>query len=114
MIGSSSSSSSVLPVTMKSVAAMDFDVSWSMRTDNETGPTDPSQLAAATVNANVAIDMFMDSDKNKAKSSEKAAYEVMVWFAAYGDTTDTIGEVKDPVTGEGGIVTTATVSGVTL
>lgn len=36
---------------------------------------------------NVAVDMFFDSDSTAAQSSSKAQYEVMVWFARIGDST---------------------------
>ncbi|POR35419.1 Endoglucanase-1 [Tolypocladium paradoxum] len=88
----------VFPVGIKSVSQIDIDLTWTMRTDNNTGPTDEVALAAATVNANVAIDMFMDRDKSKAEDSAKAMYEVMVWFAAYGDTTHTVGQDTGTVT----------------
>lgn len=97
----------VFPVGLKSVSQIDIDMKWTMRTDNDTGPTDEAALTAAKVNANVAIDMFMDSDKTKAEDSVKAKYEVMVWFAAYGDTTHTVGQSN-------GAVTTLAVNGTTL
>ena len=72
----------VFPVGLKSVKQIDIDMQWTMRTDNDTGPTDEVALKAATVNSNVAVDMFIDGDKSKAEDSTKAKYEVMVWFAA--------------------------------
>ncbi|KND89178.1 Endoglucanase-1 [Tolypocladium ophioglossoides CBS 100239] len=94
----------VFPVGLKSVSQIGIDMQWTMRTDNDTGPTDDVALTAAKVNANVAIDMFMDSDKTKAEDSTKATYEVMVWFAAYGDTTHTVGQ-------DLGVVSTLTLNG---
>lgn len=43
------------------------------------------------LNANVAMDMFMDSDQKKAQDSADASHEIMVWFAAIGPATQPIG-----------------------
>ncbi|PNY23766.1 Endoglucanase-1 [Tolypocladium capitatum] len=97
----------VFPAGLKSVSKIGIDVTWTMRTDNDTGPADAVALAAANVNANVAIDMFMDSDKSKAGDSAKATYEVMVWFAAYGGSTHTVGQ-------DVGVVATLNLNGTTF
>ncbi|PHH87320.1 hypothetical protein CDD83_9029 [Cordyceps sp. RAO-2017] len=88
----------VLPAKLDSVKQMNIDMQWIMRLDNKTdAPTDVDELQTGNVNSNVAIDMFMDSDKSKAADSERAAYEVMVWFAAVGPATFAIGQKKGPI-----------------
>ena len=48
-------------------------------------------MTAAGLNANVAIDMFIDSDPNAATSTVDAKYEVMIWLADFGAATQPIG-----------------------
>jgi hypothetical protein len=43
------------------------------------------------VNANVAIDMFMDANSGDSTVTTSANHEVMVWFAKYGPATQPIG-----------------------
>lgn len=64
------------------------------------------------INGNVAIDMFMDKDPKTAANGEKAAYEVMVWFAAFGKATWPLG--KSPTAANFGRVTTKTIQNVEL
>lgn len=51
--------------------------------------------------------MFLDADKTKAADTTKAAYEVMVWLAAFGDATQPIGLAE-------GALATEVVNGTTL
>ena len=98
----------VFPVTMGSVSKINVDVEWTYGVGNETAAsTDEAALTANSVNTNVAIDMFLDSDKDSAEDSSKAKFEVMVWLAAFGAATQPIGL-------SAGAVTTATVNGTTL
>ncbi|RDA93291.1 hypothetical protein CP533_2044 [Ophiocordyceps camponoti-saundersi (nom. inval.)] len=88
----------VLPAQLESVSQVGVDFSWTMRLDNETGPTnDLAELTAGNVNSNVALDMFIDGDQDKAQDSQRADYEVMVWFAAIGPATYAIGQDRGPV-----------------
>ena len=82
----------VFPVAVRDVSKIDLDMQWIMRMDNDTGSTDEAGLRASAVNSNVAVDMFMDSDRTKAADSTRARFEVMVWFAAFGDGAKTVGE----------------------
>ncbi|GJN75720.1 xyloglucan-specific endoglucanase protein [Purpureocillium lilacinum] len=82
----------VFPQAVKDVSQIDFDMQWRMRLDNETGPTDTDALTKGNVNANVAVDMFLDTDKASAQSSEKAKFEIMIWFAALGAGTKAVNE----------------------
>ncbi|PHH78488.1 hypothetical protein CDD80_6756 [Ophiocordyceps camponoti-rufipedis] len=88
----------VLPVKLQRVQEIDVDFQWTMRLDNDTGPTSSlDDFKKANVNSNVAIDMFVDKDKEKAKDAEKADFEVMVWFAAIGPATFAIGQKEGPI-----------------
>jgi hypothetical protein len=69
--------------------------------------TNVAQLADVGLNANVAIDMFLDSDSSKATSSTQAKYEVMVWLGTFGAATEPIG-LKE------GVLKTQDVNGTTL
>lgn len=64
-------------------------------------------MAAALVNTNVAIDMFLDADINSAKSSTEAKYEIMVWLCTIGSATQPIGFAQ-------GAVATEVVNGTTF
>ncbi|OAA54359.1 xyloglucan-specific endoglucanase [Niveomyces insectorum RCEF 264] len=98
----------VFPATVASLAHIGFDVRWSYGVGNTTAPTtNEASLAAESLNANVAVDMFLDSNKKNAGNSSKAAYEVMVWFADFGSAAQPIGL-------QTGAVTTETVNGTTF
>jgi hypothetical protein len=43
------------------------------------------------MNANVAVDMFFDANKDTSSKSTKAAHEVMVWLGMFGPATQPIG-----------------------
>ncbi|QUC17543.1 uncharacterized protein UV8b_01784 [Ustilaginoidea virens] len=101
-----------LPAKLGTINALRVEVEWhvTLKNDSQTEITD-AEVAQSRINANVAIDMFMDKDKDKSSESAKANYEVMVWFARFGDSTWPIGKVQG---GNGGIVTTKMVSGVSF
>jgi hypothetical protein len=46
--------------------------------------------------ANVAVDMFADKNVTYAQSEKKAAYEIMIWFAAFGGANP-LGHSNGPV-----------------
>ena len=62
------------------------------------------------VNANVAIDIFMDSNSGASTVTTQAKHEVMVWFAMYGPATQPIGYNS----GAGPIRNTQTINGTRL
>lgn len=98
----------VLPVLMSDVEHLYFDVAWTYGVGNNvSASTVTSDLTAESVNTNVAIDMFFDSDQTNAQNSTKAKYEVMVWFA-------TVGSAAQPIGYSSGVVSTVTVNGTTL
>ncbi|KAG8531809.1 uncharacterized protein KY384_003445 [Bacidia gigantensis] len=45
---------------------------------------DIDSLSAASTKANVAVDMFLDANAQKAKLSTAAAYETMIWIGTVG------------------------------
>jgi len=69
--------------------------------------TDVQELTQNLVNANVAIDMFVDSNKSNSQNNTEAKYEVMVWFAVFGAAAQPIGLDQ-------GVVSTQAIDGITL
>ncbi|KAJ5755608.1 hypothetical protein N7533_005151 [Penicillium manginii] len=94
----------VLPVGLDDMQELYLNVHWTYGVGDEIATTtDESELTANNVNTNVAIDMFFDSDKEKAQNSTSAKYEVMVWFGMFGPSTQPHGY--------GTIVTTNQING---
>lgn len=84
--------STVFPVRLSDLESVHVDVEWTYGLGNRTASsTDEDELALYNVNTNVALDMFLDSDKKTARDSRKARYELMVWLAAIGAATHPIG-----------------------
>ncbi|KAI6778570.1 Glycosyl hydrolase family 12 [Emericellopsis cladophorae] len=84
--------SGVFPNQIKNIDEMMLDFEWTYAVGNLTvETTDEKALNASNVNANVALDLFLDQDKKKAQISEDASTEIMVWFAAFGPATQPIG-----------------------
>jgi hypothetical protein len=99
---------SVLPATLQTLSQMYLELEWSYAVGNEpAASTDAQALTGVDLNGNVAIDMFIDSDKTSAQDSNKAKYEVMVWFADFGAAAQPIGQAK-------GVAATHQVNGTTL
>ncbi|OKL63287.1 hypothetical protein UA08_01863 [Talaromyces atroroseus] len=81
-----------LPVALSDLSAIDFDLLWTYTVGNTTSTSmDTSALDGVSLNANVAIDMFLDANATKSSNSSGAEYEIMVWFGRFGDSTYTIG-----------------------
>ncbi|EFX01637.1 xyloglucan-specific endoglucanase [Grosmannia clavigera kw1407] len=82
----------VFPATIQTLAQIDFAVEWTYGLGNDSATTtEVSALVAESVNTNVAVDMFFDSNKESSSDSSLAKYEVMVWFADIGLATQAIG-----------------------
>lgn len=82
----------VLPVALGKMSSLNLDLHWTYGVGNTPAETTTeSELTAQTLNTNVAVDMFFDSDQTIAQNSTTAKYEVMIWFAKYGTATDPIG-----------------------
>lgn len=81
-----------LPVLLKDVKAVELDVEWSYAVgNNPESTTNEAALTADALDGNVAVDMFLDSDKETSSNSSSAAFEIMVWFAQFGASTDPLG-----------------------
>jgi phage tail tube protein FII len=84
------------------------DVAWTYALGNTPKDTsDTPEFNSISLNTNVAIDMFFDSLSTNATDSTIAEYEIMVWFAHYGDGAQTIGNAS-------GIVDTKVINTTTL
>ncbi|KAG6236796.1 hypothetical protein E4U25_003335 [Claviceps purpurea] len=85
--------SKAFPVKLGDIKTLEFDVNWhlSLKNDSLVDITD-DEVAANTVNANVAIDIFVDPSSAKASKPEKASHEIMVWMGRYGTDTYPIGK----------------------
>ncbi|CAG7559681.1 unnamed protein product [Fusarium equiseti] len=88
----------VFPAKLSDIDKIDIDFEWTYAIGNGSAKgakaatkTDLTDLKDHLLNANVAMDMFMDKDKTKAQNSEDASHEIMVWFAAIGPATQPLG-----------------------
>ncbi|KAJ5093507.1 hypothetical protein N7456_009368 [Penicillium angulare] len=80
------------PLLVDGVDAIDFELAYTYGVGKTVATTmDESALTAASLQANVAVDMFFDADKERAQNSTLARLEVMVWFARFGASSDPIG-----------------------
>jgi hypothetical protein len=97
-----------MPIQISAVKNIDVDIEWYYGIGS-TLPTTVDITAMTQVDAatNVAIDMFLDNDKEKSTDPEKAEFEVMVWLAAFGAATQPIGLAE-------GSKATETINGVTF
>ncbi|KAJ5724463.1 hypothetical protein N7493_006191 [Penicillium malachiteum] len=95
----------VLPLELENIDEIEFALHWTYGVGTTVAATtDETTLNAESLQCNVAIDMFFDSDKTTAQNSTTADFEVMVWFARFGDSSDPIGYSE-------GVVTNHTVNG---
>lgn len=98
----------LFPVQISRIKSIPVDVEWTYGIGTQAAnSTDVATMAAALVNTNVAIDMFLDADINSAKSSTEAKYEIMVWLCTIGSATQPIGFAQ-------GAVATEVVNGTTF
>lgn len=97
-----------LPLTLSDLKSLNIDMSWTYALGNlPKDVSDTPQFDSISLNTNVAIDMFFDSLKENATDSTIAEYEIMVWFAHYGNAAQTIGNAS-------GIVDTKVINTTTL
>lgn len=97
-----------LPVTLSDLKSLNVDLAWTYALgDTPKDTSDTPEFDSVSLNTNVAIDMFFDSIKENATDSTISEYEIMVWFAHYGDAAQTIGNAS-------GIVDTKIVNTTTL
>lgn len=84
-----------LPLTLSDLTSLNVDLAWTYALGNTPKDTsDTPEFGSISLNTNVAIDMFFDSLKGNATDSTIAEYEIMVWFAHYGDAAQTIGNAS--------------------
>ncbi|KIW26962.1 uncharacterized protein PV07_06745 [Cladophialophora immunda] len=84
--------SSVFPIEISQVSAINFETEWYYGVGNDRPDVmDIAALTAAALDANVAVDMFLDSDPDKATDTVQAKYEVMIWLGQFGASTQQIG-----------------------
>ncbi|GIJ87115.1 hypothetical protein Asppvi_006018 [Aspergillus pseudoviridinutans] len=96
-----------LPVSLEKIQHLNVDFHWTYGVGNTpAAATDEAELTSASVNTNVAIDMFMGPNE-KAKESTDYTHEVMVWFGKFGPAAYVIGQ-------EAGIVATKVLNGTTF
>lgn len=85
-------SSGDMPVSVSNISALRLAASWSyspgtISTADEAGRLhglDASGLNDVGAKANIAFDMFMDPDPDKATSATAAKYEMMIWIGRVG------------------------------
>ncbi|KAJ9490117.1 hypothetical protein VN97_g3134 [Penicillium thymicola] len=71
----------VLPKEMDKISELYLDLHWTYGVgDTTAASTDVQALTDENLATNVAIDMFLDTDADKAKNGTEAKFEVMVWF----------------------------------
>jgi hypothetical protein len=93
-----------LPMSLEKIQHMKVDFHWTYGVGNTPAEaTNEAELTAASVNTNVAIDMFM-SHEEKVESSSDYTHEVMVWFGKFGSAAHVIGQ-------ETGVVATKELNG---
>ena len=83
---------------MDEVTELYVDIHWTYGVGN-TGAetTDVDALKELNLATNVAIDMFLDSDQDKAENGTDAKFEVMVWFYMSSETAQPLGWGKPGV-----------------
>lgn len=74
---------------------MDLEWTYALGNVNKT-KSDVNETSTSDLNANVAVDLFLDSDITKAQNSTAAAMEIMVWFAAIGGAAKPVGNGVAP------------------
>lgn len=86
-----------LPLNISLLKALNFSSSWSTEV-TATGLSDISAIDNARIRANVAIDMFLDSDPTTSQS-RFPDYEVMVWLSSTGGI-DPVGSASKDSSGD--------------
>lgn len=96
--------SPLLPLPLSNLSKILLTSSWSLTTTpsssytfpstSDIEPLDVSALEAVDAKANIAMDIFLDSDPKKATNTTEAAYEVMIWFGTVGQPLP-IGNTND-------------------
>lgn len=92
---------SKFPTAISTISSIPVDVEWTYGIGSDAAnTTDVAGMAAANVNTNVAIDMFLDDDMNSAQSTTQSKYEIMVWLCTIGSATQPIGFAQGALTSQ--------------
>lgn len=86
----------VLPVRISDVSGIEVDFEWTYSVGNDTtseGAT-TAELAEVEMSANVALDLFIDADKDKSQDTAAASAEIMIWFAELGTDSWPVGKTQ--------------------
>ena len=71
---------------MASLSSLTIQSQWSMSPGSSPSvANDVEGLSQLNTIANVALDMFVDSDSTNAQSEVDASYEIMIWLGSFGD-----------------------------
>lgn len=83
-----------IPVQLADLDTLMIDTKWSYAIGSKTAnTTNSTRLAAAGLNANVCVDMFLSSQEANSSSTTTSSYEVMVWVGRWGPATQPIGNL---------------------
>ncbi|KAK0661860.1 Xyloglucan-specific endo-beta-1 [Lasiodiplodia hormozganensis] len=76
----------LFPLAFQDLTSLKLAADWAIvPSPSDETATDEATLASLDVVANVAADLFLDEDASTASNASTAAYEVMIWQAAYGN-----------------------------
>lgn len=81
----------VWPVQISDIEELRVSAAWSYSSAGEGTASNFSQLNDDGVQANVALDMFADSDAATSTEMQAQQFEIMVWLARVGDHALPIG-----------------------
>lgn len=74
-----------LPTTLGNVASFNVSAAWDMYpSDDPDAANKTTALNAIGTKADIALDMFIDSNNVTSMNASAAAFEVMVWSAVWG------------------------------
>jgi hypothetical protein len=83
----------VFPKKINSVSEINVELEWTYALGNENKTSSDVDLTRnSDVQANVALDLFIDADAKTAAKSADARFEIMVWFAAMGTASQPNGD----------------------
>ncbi|SMQ49967.1 unnamed protein product [Zymoseptoria tritici ST99CH_3D1] len=81
--------STILPLQLQDLRQMNISASWKLAYSNASNQSiDETDTAA-----DVALDLFADEDREKSMQSTKQKYEIMIWYARWGNSSQPIGKL---------------------
>jgi hypothetical protein len=84
----------LFPVRVQDLSAVNIEADWMYSVGDVPAPAlDAAYFSSSqtSINTNVAIDIFLDPSSSNAQDTTKAKYEIMVWLATFGASTQPIG-----------------------